>query len=343
MPESANGPFPFRDMKISGARALEDGLSTLPDNLVPPMAIPLAYWKTPSFGAVVFLTVTTRDSNSKDSVGHYYGSYRRIDNDWIATRSFVGRDGWGGSAGPPGATDGLDGQAIDTGGWASFGDDERGQDQAAFVVWGWHTPEVAQICLVQESGRETCEANGHYGAWIIGTVRPDPWIIEARDGSGRVVGSKEGPRPPETPSEVIHVPKSDWPHFPSGQIEMLAIARYEKSVNVEWAFRFHGDSETLLTTESKARLDDEVKAKSFDSPAERTEFLEHWRRMAFLLQLTIADDLGTEYVCSGGGGSAGSPSSAVAHWRSRFRPPIPDGASRLIVYNGDIEISVPVR
>ena len=326
-------------MRANGALALENGLGPLPHSITPATTFPLAYWKTARFGEVVSLGYVP-DADGIDRPQAWQESYERVDGDWHAQGS-SGGGGWHGALGPPGSMYGPDGRSI---WWGTRRDDtDAAGGRPAHVVTGWHTPEVVQICLVQESGTEICDADGHYGAWVIGTERHDPWTIEARDSSSQLVGSIEGPRPPETPTEVLLVPEADWPNSSSGQVEVLTIKRYENSVEVDWAFRFGGDTEALLTAESKARLEEHVRGKSFDSPAERNESLEHWRRLAFMMQLTIADDLGTEYVQAGGGGSPGSPSGAAAHWSSRFRPPIPGGASLLIVHNGDIEASAALQ
>ena len=79
---------------------------------------------------------------------------------------------------PSGSMYEPDGRRIWWGGRSQNTDATDGRP--AHVVTGWHTPEVAHISLVQESGTVICEANGHYGAWVIGTERHDPWTIEAR-------------------------------------------------------------------------------------------------------------------------------------------------------------------
>ena len=326
-------------MRTNGANALENGLGPLPQSITPATTFPLAHWKTATFAQVMSLGYAP-DADGIECPQTWHHSYERVDGDWRALRG-SGGGGWYGALGPPGSMHAPDGRSI---WWGMRSDDaDAPEGRPKHVVAGWHTPEVAQIRLVQVGGTEICEANGHYGAWIIGTERHDPWTIEARDGSGQLVDSIEGPRLPETPIEVIQVPEADWPHSSSGQMEILTIERYENSVKIDWAFRFHGDTEAHLTTESKARLEEDVRAKSFDSPAERNEYLESRSRLCFVLQLTIADDLGTDYVHESGGGSTGSPLEAVAKWKSRFRPSIPDGASVLLVRNGDMEISAPLQ
>jgi hypothetical protein len=187
VPEPEERLFSFREMRVSGASALEHGLPKLPEEQRPSMVIPVACWKTALFGAVVFLSLSTPESDSEFSVGHVYGTYQRIDEGWSPRGNFYGAPGWGGPMGPPGATDGLEGQAITKGAWETASDLERGQGQPATLVWGWHSPEVMQILLVQGERRETYPS-GHYGTWVIGIESEDPWRIEAHDHSGGQLG-----------------------------------------------------------------------------------------------------------------------------------------------------------
>jgi hypothetical protein len=141
VPEPGKRLFDFDEMNASGARALEDGLSALPEELIPPMVIPMTYWKTPSFGAVFFLSLLIPESDSDSPVGHWHGSYERTDAGW-SFRGGAGTAEWGGAVGPPGSTDGLQGEAISKGGWVRTWDPESGQDPHVSLVWGWHSPEV---------------------------------------------------------------------------------------------------------------------------------------------------------------------------------------------------------
>jgi hypothetical protein len=186
VPEPGELLFDFDEMRASGARALEHGLPALPEELIPPMIIPLAYWKTPSFGAVFFLSLLAPESDSESPVGHWHGIYERSDAGW-SFRGGAATAGWGGPVGPPGATDGLQGRAIRKAGWVRSWDPEGGQDSHVSLVWGWHSPEVTQILLLQGKRREIYPS-GYYGAWIIGIESKDPWRIEAHDHSGRRLG-----------------------------------------------------------------------------------------------------------------------------------------------------------
>jgi hypothetical protein len=173
-------------MRVSGTHALEEGLPALPEELIPSMVIPLAYWKTALFGAVFFMSLSIPESDSEFSVGHWHGKYQRNDDGWGPLGNLHGAPGWGGSVGPPGATDGLEGKAISKGGWETTSHLEQGQGPPA-IVWGWHSPEVVQILLMQGGRREVCPP-GHYGAWVVGIESEDPWRIEAHDQSGRQLG-----------------------------------------------------------------------------------------------------------------------------------------------------------
>jgi hypothetical protein len=174
------------EMRASGVRALEHGLPALPEEMTPLMVIPLVCWKTQSFGAVFFLSLLTPGSDSDSSVAHWHGTYERIDEGWSPLH-FTGMNGWGGSVGPPGVTDGLQGEAIRKAGWLTTWDRENVQDPHVSLVWGWHSPEVTQVLLVQGGRRDICPS-GHYGTWIVGIESKDPWRIEAHDHSGGRLG-----------------------------------------------------------------------------------------------------------------------------------------------------------
>jgi hypothetical protein len=89
VPDPGEWLFDFDEINASGGRALEHGLPALPEELIPPMVIPLVCWKTPSFGAVFFLTLLTPESDSESPVGHWHGIYERIDEGW-SPRGFTG-------------------------------------------------------------------------------------------------------------------------------------------------------------------------------------------------------------------------------------------------------------
>jgi hypothetical protein len=207
------------------------------------------------------------------------------------------------------------------------------------MVMCWHTPEVAYISLVQESGTERGEADGHYGAWIIGSERDGPWTVEAYDGSGHLVGSVDGPRPREGPLEVIGVARAVQIHVSGGWMRILTVERYEEWATVTWQFTFPAATTSLLSADDEAEAQEKARDTSIDNRGAQDERLERRRRLRFVTRLALTDDLGTEYEPRGGGGST---SGAVADWRSTFLPPIPQTASLLSVHHGDMVMHVPL-
>ncbi len=124
------------------------------------------------------------------------GSYRRVDSNWSSEGNFFGGPAewnlfggpdWGGALAPPGAADGMEGAAITKGGWETRSGNHPGDGQPAIVVWGWHSPAVVQLSLVQGGRREVCPS-GHYGAWIVGIESDETWRIEGHDQSDTLLG-----------------------------------------------------------------------------------------------------------------------------------------------------------
>ena len=327
-------------MTNNGARALEHGLGPLPDVILPATTFPLAYWKSATFAAVVSLCYAPDLNDGINYPQSWHTRYERVDGEWC---SFGGADGtggpngWRGAVGPPGSIPAPEGKCI----WLGMhSTTSQTEGHPAHIVAGWHTSEVAHVSLAQKSGTEQCEAKGHYGAWIIGTERDEPWTVEAYDSSGQLLGSIDGPRPQETPLEVIPVSQVDQIHSSGGQMRVLAVDRYENKVAVNWEFTFHPDSALTLPADNEAEVQDKVRAKSFESLAARDESGEEWRRRMFVLGLTIADDLGTEYEQVGGGGSS---SGVTAKWTSTFRPALPQAASLLSIHHGEMVVHVPLQ
>jgi hypothetical protein len=314
--------------------ALEHGLSPLLREITPAATFPLAYWRSANFAEVVSLGYVT-DHDDIDRPRSWTTSYERVDGEWCALGG-SGSGGWGGLLGPPGSTYEPSDKFIWLGMHAT--NSEATDGRPAVVVMGWHTPEVAYICLVQESNSERRAADGHYGAWIIGSEREEPWTVEAYDGSGHLLGSIEGPRPPEVPLEVIDATSIACSHSSGGRMELLTIERYEKRVEVTWQFTFHGDSVLLLSADDETEMQEHARSKALEGFV-RDKRVEEWRRLRFVTRMSIADDLSTEYQQAGGGGSA---SGSVAKWTSGFRPPIPQAASFLTVRFGEMVLNVPL-
>ena len=122
-------------------------------------------------------------------------------------------------------------------------------------------------------------------------------------------------------------------------MHVLAIERFEKKVGVNWEFTFPTETASLLSAGDEAEVQDIVRSTSFKSPSARYKQQEEWRRLGFMLRLTITDDLGTEYENVSGGGSSSSP---MPKWTSTFVPAIPRAAALLLVHHGDTVFEVPL-
>jgi hypothetical protein len=328
-------PLPyFVRMANMGAHALEHGLPELPQTLAPGASVPVAYWKSESRASVMFLSHRPH-STMQTELTVWHANYDRIDDEWIGDPRMAGVPCWFGSDGPSGSPDGFGGKAVILGGW-------RGSDTAdgrPGVVWGWQSPDVSQVLLVQGDHRVMPQVIGHFGAWMIGMEHAEPWTVEARDSSGDLMGSAQGPRPQEVPLEVIPVSLVEATHSSGGRMNVMAIERYERKFAVNWEFSFPEDTASLLSASDEAEVQDRMRSGSYGKPAEREKRQEEWRRLGFMLRLTVTDDLGTEYEHVGGGGSASAP---VANWTSTFKPAIPEATSFLSIRKGETVVLVPL-
>jgi hypothetical protein len=105
-------PWHFRGLQAVGARALTEGLSTLPSELTPSSTTALAYWSSESFGFVIFLAGSpTVDGELKV----WTGSYDRTNDEWTPILgACVGRRTREEFEGPwePATAETMDGNAI---------------------------------------------------------------------------------------------------------------------------------------------------------------------------------------------------------------------------------------
>jgi hypothetical protein len=62
--------------------------------------------------------------------------------------------------------------------------DEEG---SALIVWGWCSAAQARLLLVQVEGRVGIPV-GHLGSWVVGCRNGHPWVIEAHNSDGTLVG-----------------------------------------------------------------------------------------------------------------------------------------------------------
>jgi len=176
----------FLQMAANGALALDHGLPALPEEFNRSTVLPLACWQTPSFALVIFLGYMSPDSETGLHPEVWQCEYERVDDEWRRSSNFSGSAGWFGAEGPPGTSDGMEGNAVMAGGWLK---NPMASDRVEVVVWGWQAPDVDQVSLVQGDERAIREERGHYGTWVIGSERGDPWKVEAHGRSGKLLGS----------------------------------------------------------------------------------------------------------------------------------------------------------
>ena len=329
-------PLPyFVRMANMGVHALDYGLPELPEKLAAGTFIPVAYWKSANHASVMFLSHSPSTMGSELQIWH--GNYGRIDGEWIGDPRMSGAPCWFGPGGLSGSPDGFGRRKVILGGWSNS-DTAEGPPA---IVWGWQSPDVSQVSLVQGDHRVLPQVIGHFGAWVIGIEQAEPWTVEARDSSGELMGSEDGPRrhEAEVPLEVIPVSLVEATHFSGGRMRVLAIERYETKFAVKWEFSFPEDTASLLSAGDEAEVQDRVRSRSYKNAAERDKRQVEWRRLGFLRRLTVTDDLGTEYEHVGGGGGV---SAFVANWRSTFTPAISGATSSLTIRHGEMVVQVPL-
>jgi hypothetical protein len=169
-------------MASSGARALENGLDALPAHFDETVGYPLAFWKSQHHGAVVFLTFGPQFETVK-SPHIWHMNYQRVHETLEQPGSALGQERLG------------DGPTVEAkiesilGGRSLVTTSTTTGDSPAVILTGWHSMKVRAMTFIQSGGSQPLAANGHYGAWVIGSDSAEPWQIEARDDMGRLSGS----------------------------------------------------------------------------------------------------------------------------------------------------------
>jgi hypothetical protein len=324
-------------MQSSGALALEQGPAPLPARLSQAMAYPLATWQTPSFGAVLFLA-HLREPDGSFHPNIWNGTYERSARDWTARQGWHGSGRWGGADESPGSADRLGGWAVSRGGWSGYGPEPG---LPAVTVWGWYSAGVAQIWLVQEGGTERGAATGHFGGWIIGSQRNEPYRVEAHDEAGNLVGFIDGPdwvSPTNPLFEVVTPQGADQAHA-SGRMQVRRIERHQATVIVEWLITLEPDPEAELAEELAQKDQGAEGSVELEDLAERLNEIDRIRKSVFFAPIEMTDDLGTFYQNKGGHVSR---TGSTATWRNEFQPAIPDAASRLTISRGELTFHIPL-
>jgi hypothetical protein len=112
--------FDVHEMQAKGVRVLTQGLPAFPAELTPSTTTPLAYWKTESFGFVMFLAGSPDVENDLQPT-IWTGQYHLRNDEWIPSGPWVG-----GGEGTPGLPDEMEDKAIRFDGRITKGPDDEG-------------------------------------------------------------------------------------------------------------------------------------------------------------------------------------------------------------------------
>ncbi|HEY5265527.1 MAG TPA: hypothetical protein VIJ40_01810 [Acidimicrobiales bacterium] len=182
--------FNVANMDANGLKVLSEDLREMPTSVTTSSVVPLAYWKSLQFGAVLFLRYS-EDENGTMVPAVTRGVFRRHGENWKPL------DYWAGSGWThdlitnPDSIAELGGRAIcDSGG--SF-TDKPNPEAPAIVIAGRHSPEVNVLSVTQTGSKTNAPVNGRWGAWIICLDQWAPYAIEAIDENGVVIGQIQGP------------------------------------------------------------------------------------------------------------------------------------------------------
>lgn len=164
--------------------------------------------------------------------------------------------------------------------------------------------------------------------------------------SGRAVfiGEGERPTPPAPPPSarflgLIPAKDADRPIPHGGRVQILGIERYDSKVAVAWRLAPLPDLESQFGLELEAhdRDTEGLPDSEMERQMSRHQFLRRIHQPG--QELSLTDDLGTDYH-RGGGGSGGGRDERVG--RSDFWPAIPSEATLLLVHWGDVVFDVPL-
>jgi len=151
---------------------------------------------------------------------------------------------------------------------------------------------------------------------------------------GRAVFIGEGERPTRPPAPpiarflgLIPVLDGDREVPYGGRLQILGIERYDSKAAVTWRMAPLPDAESKYAEELRAHDHDTEGLPDQERKMLRRRFqmqLNHPAGDA----LTLSDDLGTEYLKTGGGASGGGNEQTG---RAQFMPAVPEGAAELTI------------
>jgi hypothetical protein len=153
-------------------------------------------------------------------------------------------------------------------------------------------------------------------------------------------GGKSSPRPPDPPPEsrfigLVPVSEPDRPLDYGGRIQVLGVELYSDKLTVNWRLSPLPDYEAVFATEL-AEQEPDLEGLPEDYRRILRDKLIHRLQMQRRF-MTLADDLGTQYLSMGGGSSGGGNER---RGQTDFRPAVPENARKLNVRWDDMEFEV---
>jgi hypothetical protein len=149
------------------------------------------------------------------------------------------------------------------------------------------------------------------------------------------------PRPPAVPVarflELIPVADADREVPFGGRLQILGIERYDTKVAIAWRMAPLPDAEIQYADEVREHERDTEGLPDGERKMLRQRFLHQLDRARY--HFSLSDDLGTEYLRTGGG-SGGSLEEQTG--RAQFMPGVPQDASLLTVHWDDLTFPVSI-
>jgi hypothetical protein len=153
-------------------------------------------------------------------------------------------------------------------------------------------------------------------------------------------GGKPSPRPPDPPPEsrflaLVPVSEPDQPLEYGGRIQVLGVELYSDKLTVNWRLAPLPDYKAVFAAEL-AEQETDLEGLPEDHRKILRDKLIHQlqTRRRFV---TLADDLGTQYLSMGGGSGGGGNER---RGQTDFRPAVPETARSLTVRWDDVEFEV---
>jgi hypothetical protein len=333
----------FDEMRQRGLAVLREGLPALSKELKHSDTVPVSYWTTGEGGAVHFIFF------SKDSEGIFHPAevtfqYGRNEDGWhpIDTPLFWNANRTD-AIGDPNFMRLSPDRVIE--GSLSFMTDEPDPGRIAIVMFGFHAPEVAEIWLVQGNSIDKRPASGHFGSWTICTELFAPLRVEAHDVVGALLGIADEPVAlqaafPEQALRRVSGQGAEQSHRYDARVRLEEIECYESKVVVNWLVTLQQDPDVQLAQDLEAHGHDSVEPWNFERIAQHVQLIDVLKLTVSLSQISLTDDLGTEYVNGSGELSEGG---AVLARSSTFEPSIPEDATVVTVHWEDLDFRVPLR